>query len=553
MQPPKLEDRNVARRRTTRRISRVLLGLIAVLVAGFFWQLFGPNPPIRVSRATTYITEPLGADGLPDYRRYLIEKMSEGVTPEKNGAVQFWRAVWPGSLDPADQQLIADALGVRHPLRQGERLTALESSSASEEDLKRSVQQPWTEADSPTLAKWIDDQSTALDLIVEASRMPEWWSPSPSVLADKNDAMVGWHLPLPGYARMACRGLICRSWLRLGRDDPEGAWKDCQAVYRIAGQLHKDWFLVSHVAGDAVVGDANHVAAAVLSHRHPPALSLAVGEELRRVAALLATRGPSLQGERCMMLDSLLFLAGHRNARDGEYTGQSKLSDQIATVCTVDYNVSLVAINQEMDAAESALMEPTWKDRIAALSQLDQRIELAYKSRTLNYPATLSLPIRSRTVSAIFNALMFPGLIWSSERLAYTETVSLLVGTAAQLVTVRGAADAFPDALIPALRTVPEDVLTGSPLVYRRTDDGFLLYSVGLNGVDDGGSNDGERMGPAMFEGRPMEYWMAIEPLGDPEATEQDHPRFKQIPPGADDISLRFPVWHATWPGNAGP
>lgn len=46
---------------------------------------------------------------------------------------------------------------------------------------------------------------------------------------------------------------------------------------------------------------------------------------------------------------------------------------------------------------------------------------------------------------------------------------------------------------------LPHDVINGQPLKYRRTDDGrFLLYSVGWNEKDDGGtvafSKDGKNV-----------------------------------------------------------
>jgi hypothetical protein len=56
--------------------------------------------------------------------------------------------------------------------------------------------------------------------------------------------------------------------------------------------------------------------------------------------------------------------------------------------------------------------------------------------------------------------------------------------------------------LVPGeLETLPADPFTGKPLVYRSTDDGFRLYSVGPNGVDDGGQscenddNEGDDIG----------------------------------------------------------
>src|SRR5262249_28006200 len=42
------------------------------------------------------------------------------------------------------------------------------------------------------------------------------------------------------------------------------------------------------------------------------------------------------------------------------------------------------------------------------------------------------------------------------------------------------------------LTQVPEDLFSGKPLIYRPADKGYLLYSVGTNGVDDGGQGHGE-------------------------------------------------------------
>jgi hypothetical protein len=60
---------------------------------------------------------------------------------------------------------------------------------------------------------------------------------------------------------------------------------------------------------------------------------------------------------------------------------------------------------------------------------------------------------------------------------------------------------------------VPQDVIGGGPLKYRRTDAGrFILYSIGWNGKDDGGVTAygtggseprfifGERSGAPRFE-----------------------------------------------------
>ena len=42
------------------------------------------------------------------------------------------------------------------------------------------------------------------------------------------------------------------------------------------------------------------------------------------------------------------------------------------------------------------------------------------------------------------------------------------------------------------LRSVPNDLYSGQPMIYRLMDTGYLLYSVGLNGIDDGGRSFGD-------------------------------------------------------------
>ena len=49
--------------------------------------------PFRISQETTFITEPLTKEGFPDYREALNLMMKQGVSPEDNAAVYYWRAI----------------------------------------------------------------------------------------------------------------------------------------------------------------------------------------------------------------------------------------------------------------------------------------------------------------------------------------------------------------------------------------------------------------------------------------------------------------------------
>ena len=44
---------------------------------------------------------------------------------------------------------------------------------------------------------------------------------------------------------------------------------------------------------------------------------------------------------------------------------------------------------------------------------------------------------------------------------------------------------------------MPQDAFADAPLRYHRQESGYLLYSVGRNGKDDGGRGEGVRAGNA--------------------------------------------------------
>jgi len=62
---------------------------------------------------------------------------------------------------------------------------------------------------------------------------------------------------------------------------------------------------------------------------------------------------------------------------------------------------------------------------------------------------------------------------------------------ACALERYRLARGSFPEALealVPEFTArLPHDIINGKPLAYRRTTDGFILYSIGINGEDDNG------------------------------------------------------------------
>jgi hypothetical protein len=82
-------------------------------------------------------------------------------------------------------------------------------------------------------------------------------------------------------------------------------------------------------------------------------------------------------------------------------------------------------------------------------------------------------------------------------------------------------------ALVPEfLSEVPRDWVNGEPLRYRRNNDGtFTLYSVGMDGQDDGGNPEpGQGTARSVFQGRD---WVWAQPVSavELEAARRREPR----------------------------
>jgi hypothetical protein len=91
----------------------------------------------------------------------------------------------------------------------------------------------------------------------------------------------------------------------------------------------------------------------------------------------------------------------------------------------------------------------------------------------------------------IFARILMPALSKAVKRYARGQSNVDLARVAIALERYRLAHGNYPDsldALAPKfMEKVPNDVIGGEPLHYRRTGDSFVLYSIGWNGIDDGG------------------------------------------------------------------
>jgi hypothetical protein len=198
---------------------------------------------------------------------------------------------------------------------------------------------------------------------------------------------------------------------------------------------------------------------------------------------------------------------------------------------------------QELYAWMYAAVTPTWQqtlmaapDRVAgelercfrplrdlaALPverQCDPEDPLVVQVRALeNEPASML------NVPSLFSRMVFPSLSRALTIRVHLITDQRGARTVLELYAYRDRTGAWPDSLEALAGDFEIDPFSGQPFVYRRTDDGFTLYSVGFDRKDNGGRHD-PRMGEDRTDSDYV-FW----PIPEPQATSAPAPQPDQPP-----------------------
>jgi hypothetical protein len=205
--------------------------------------------------------------------------------------------------------------------------------------------------------------------------------------------------------------------------------------------------------------------------------------ELQSVLAnirLLDDYGRTIRGERAFsnMLIDELRTGRHLNLNDvlGDGNGGTVISSASRFVPSVWFYQNQLTLNR------------LYQERCLPL--VDAAKHRVYVRQTREAEDVPEL--KSNGVYSIFARLLFPAIAKTAAKFAYGQTAVDLATVACALERHRLANGRYPeqlDLLVPRfIARIPNDVITGEPLKYRREADGtFVLYSVGWNEADDGG------------------------------------------------------------------
>lgn len=499
------------------RVPQILLGVFLLGVSGLSSrQSCGQAIPVELSKETTFITEPLAEDGLPNYALADLQLQRKGVTAETNAAVPFWQTVGPRDLGSQYFMLLSDELGVAehdssylNDLFNKDTLTqvtqwlangdiAIDGQDSSDRFaaarhlLSLTEEHPWTEEMLPPLKIWLRENKAPLDEIVAGLARPHFYSPPPNILADAKTSLVEGLLPHAQYARVVAWTLAARANFNAAMGEHGKSWKDCQACWRLGSHIGACSSLVERMVGIAIHKTAMRCTLVLLqSDKLSPALASSIHDYLTNEVKPISAIDSLDRFERLSLLDHILR---HLTGR----LGGVKLEDGAIApkmLVEVDINFVLRFANSWMDRIVQLGRVEGWKQQQFEAKLLHAKFEAMAKSADDKKRRQDTLTPRERTqaIAEILVSLLAPAPEPVLESATRDETNIALCRLASALAIFHARNGEYPASLSDLspqiIQELPADPYSGRQFHYARRMNGYLLYSAFLDGVDNGGGD----------------------------------------------------------------
>ena len=365
--------------------------------------------------------------------------------------------------------------------------------------LESAAVEPWAPADEPLLQEWLATNAAALDAVLAASRRERFYLPL--ITAERPASLMAIDVfPLEAW-RQASLSLLARA---TQSDGAKAAAEDLLAVHRLSRLAAQDWSLQAQfVAGQMEIA-ALKAGGAWLTARNPePAQAaryiraMTAMPPLPPVADVLNTTG------RFLSLDAvgILYRGMHHEAEPARREQMRHMRD------LADWNVLCTRLNEWHSRVVKVAALPPGAERNRQLAELSADRE-AYVN------AQVAAVERRQSLGGVLRGFFLEGSRQGRQAMTDWSTAMLLLATVnphAEMINDRSVALArrhlvqtaaalvvaadeggYPEslqALVEAgrLEHLPLDPFSGRPLVYRRQEGGFILYSVGIDLADDGG------------------------------------------------------------------
>jgi hypothetical protein len=482
-----------------------------------------PAPKVPLGKETTYITGPLNKEGYVDYEAALNDRLGKGIIPEKNANVLLWKALGPtpegGKGMPAE---FFKRLGIKEPSTDGDYIVGLtrfmkdhlglepKDYDAIHDELGRAIPRPWTAKDCPHIAAWLKVNEKPLAVAIEATRRPDYFNPLVSPPANKGPgALMGVLMPSAQKCREVATLLSCRAMLRVGEGKFDEAWQDLLACHRLGRLVARGATLIEALVGIAIDAVACNADLAYLERtKLTPRQIRDRVKDLRGLPAMPPVADKIDLAERYTFLDSVQFIRrGGIGKMEGLAGGKMEkpTKEELKGLEKIDWKPAFREGNRSYDRLVAALRHKDRSERKKDLDQLEADIKKLRADATDPQKLLLLMMAKAppdkidkdmakaigEAIGSALITLLMPAAGKVQDAHDRAEQIQRNVQVAFALAAYhhdRGRYPARLDDLVPTyIKAVPVDLFSGKPLIYGLSGKGYLLYSVGANGKDDGG------------------------------------------------------------------
>ncbi|HVX62462.1 MAG TPA: hypothetical protein VHC19_17725, partial [Pirellulales bacterium] len=366
-----------------------------------------------------------------------------------------------------------------------------------DEQLVAATARPWNAKEFPLLAGWLNDGQKPLELAVAASERPKFYSPA----LGGEETLNATPLPATRAGRRVAQALVARAMQSAERGDFDPAWSDLLASHRLARLVSQGLGVVNSLVATGIermTCTADHALAAVVTDPER------IGKMLDDLNALppLPPFADQIDGfDRLAYLDMVRAVAqaGPQILTGERVLAQGAPEDWLANSYSIDWDVALREGNDWYDRIAAMHRLPTWAERAKAAAELTREMNaLPGPSNASAFlgQVTSGLIARddaSKQMAAILIRLYAPAFS-ASTGIETSAAVSLdLARLSLALAGYHARHGKYPaelKALSPEwLAKIPLDGFSDAAFHYQPHDDGYLLYSIGANGTDDGGAS----------------------------------------------------------------
>lgn len=443
--------------------------------------------PIWLERGqrTTVINGPLKSDGNVDYIAALNAESSLGVTTENNAAVLLAKALGPNAFRTIDANAYFRELGIAPLPTEGQYLQSFDSLYGKDTETLDRVAKEFDQlnvshfrlSDHPELARWLELNELPLQRCVEATRRDRFYDP---MTRPDGGSLFEVSFPLVQSSREVTRLMSLQIKHHLSEGRIHQALQDSESLHRLSRIIGQHPMLIPQLVAYSQSAVACCSDSLIVNSRK---LTAEQARNRRDFFKSLAPFRPTIEtvnhAERFQALDA----------------AQTGFLGTPIYLRWIEPNIYLMVINDGYDQVVEAMKNSTVTAQQRSIEAIAEKTHRDSKLDASGLFWCMVSPRREMSVRiarTIF-CLTTPAADQAVRAIMRAQIRHEMAIVGYALAEYRAMNENWPvelDDLVPDyLDQVPIDPFNSKPLNYVLNADlnQILLYSVGENGLDDGG------------------------------------------------------------------